>query len=172
MINILQVIKNFIDNPYLTINNWVNGNNRINNVWNWFEDYVKNVFWNSFNNTEIERMEKFSEIFSYLWNKNNPPDIILKNSDAIEVKKIESYTTSIALNSSFPKDKLYNNDTRITNQCRNCEIVPWDKKDIIYTIWVSVQNNLKTLLFIYWDCFCANKEIYERITNKISDWIL
>lgn len=171
MANILQAIKNIIENPILDLENWIIWSNRINNVWNWLEDYIKNIFANSFNKTEFEKMEIFSEIFSYLWNKNNPPDIILKNSDAIEVKKIESYTNSIALNSSFPKDRLYHNDTRITNDCRNCENTYWDIKDIIYAIWVAPKNNLKTLLFIYGDCFCADKEIYERIINKISSWI-
>ena len=57
----------------------------------------------------------------------------------------------------------------ITNACRTCE--EWDEKDIIYTIGYTDDNNLKSLWLVYGDCFCADKEIYERIKNTISDGI-
>ena len=53
-----------------------------------------------------EALEKYSEVFSYLGNTSNPPDMIIKDGDAIEVKKIEGFNT-LMLNSSYPKQKLY-----------------------------------------------------------------
>ena len=50
-----------------------------------------------------ERMERLSKEFSYLGNTNNPPDMMLRSGDAIEVKKIESSTSALALNSSATK---------------------------------------------------------------------
>ncbi len=103
-------------------------------------------------------------------NQNNPPDIIVKNGDAIEVKKIESLLSAIALNSSYPKNKLYADDSRITNNCKNCEINDWNRKDIIYSIGIAPKgtNQLKAIWFVYGDCYAANNEIYKRIADKIS----
>ena len=36
-----------------------------------------------------EALEKYSEVFSYLGNTSNPPDMIIKDGDAIEVKKLK-----------------------------------------------------------------------------------
>lgn len=75
------------------------------------------------------------KFFSYLGNQNNPPDVILKGGDAIEIKKIQSKSSAIALNSSYPKNKLYSNDPRITKACKNSEV--WKVKDMIYVIGVT-----------------------------------
>ena len=105
----------------------------------------------------------------YIGNQNNPPDIIIKNGDAIEVKKIESLRSGIALNSSYPKSKLYADSSMITRACKNCE--EWEEKDIIYSIGVCQKNKLKVSWFVYGNCYAANKEIYERIRNKISNGV-
>lgn len=110
-----------------------------------------------------------SEIFSYEGNQNNPPDLILKNSDAIEVKKLQSKNSAIALNSSYPKAKLYADSPMITKACKKCE--SWVEKDIIYTIGYTNNNRLKSLWMVYGDCFCADKEIYERIKETISSGV-
>lgn len=47
------------------------------------------------------------------------------------------------------------------------------KKDMLYAIG-NVQKNtnqLKSIWLIYGDCFCADKEIYERIKDTISNGI-
>jgi len=95
----------------------------------------------------------------------------LKNSDAIEVKKIEGFTSGLALNSSYPKNKLYCDDTRITNECKNCEEETWESKDIIYAVGVSPKdtNTLKALWFVYGDCYAASRDIYKRVSEKISN---
>jgi hypothetical protein len=118
----------------------------------------------------LEKNKIYNKFFSYLGNQNNPPDIILKNSDAIEVKKIETLGSALALNSSYPKNKLYYDDTRITCECRDCEGKIWESKDIIYAVGVSPKdtNKLKALWFVYGDCYAASREIYQRVSEKIS----
>jgi hypothetical protein len=110
-------------------------------------------------------------VFSYLGNANNPPDLILKNGDAIEVKKIESLNSQIALNSSYPKSKLFSDDPMITDACRNCEENTWIEKDLIYTIGVTEKGRLKLVWFIYGDCYAAEKQVYERVKTAICDGI-
>lgn len=92
--------------------------------------------------------------------------MIIKNGDAIEVKKITSLKSQIALNSSYPKNKLLSNDPMLVNSCRNCE--EWVEKDIVYTIGVFMKSQLKLLWMIYGDCYAAHSEYYARIKNKIS----
>ncbi len=57
---------------------------------------------------------------------------MIRGGDAIEVKKIQSRGSSISLNSSYPKNRLYSESTQITKECKECE--DWEQKDILYII--------------------------------------
>lgn len=168
MSNLLKAIKNIIENPILSIRSNSTGINRANNMGDALEEYIKDAFASTLDEkNETIRNEKFQKTFSYIGNQNNPPDSILRNGDAIEVKKIQSKGSALALNSSYPKNKLYLDDTRITGACKICE--EWDIKDIIYSIGFVEDNKLKYLWFIFGDCYAANRNIYQRIANTISD---
>ena len=172
MTNILQALKNLTENPITDISAryQANGRNRANNMGEALEAYVKDLFCNTFNiQDETEKNRVCSEQFSYIGNQNNPPDLMIANGDAIEVKKIESVGSQIALNSSYPKDKLYSDSPMITQDCRECE--NWREKDIIYIVGAMQQDKLKALWFVYGDCYAASKDIYERIKNKISEGV-
>ena len=168
MTNLLIALKNLADNPITDIASHYKAKNRANSMGDALEYYVKDVFCNS-HNTDDESIRKkiYHENFSYQGSQNNPPDIIIRSGDAIEVKKIESLKSSLALNSSYPKAKLYSDSPMITKTCRECE--NWNVKDIIYVVGVAKNNKLKSLWFIYGNCYAADKEIYERIKNKISN---
>ena len=170
MTNLLKAILNLVENSNYDLTELYQGSNRINNIGESLEFFIKDIFCNSLKLDIIEKKELYSKNFSYLGNKNNPPDFIIKNGDAIEIKKIENYSTAIALNSSYQKNKLYQDDPRITINCKNCELVNWLEKDIIYVIGVveSKTNKIKILWFIYGNCYSANKEVYQRIIDKIS----
>jgi hypothetical protein len=142
--------------------------NRANNMGEALEYFTKDAFCNTFDELNAQKKKDiYCENFSYLGNQNNPPDIIIKNSDAIEVKKIDGIKASdLALNSSYPKAKLHQDSPMITSACKNCEI--WKEKDIIYAVGNIDNNNLKVLSLVYGDCYAASKEIYERIKDKIS----
>jgi hypothetical protein len=170
--NIIKAFVNIVNNYQTTVNHVTNGNNRANNMGEGLESLIKDAFADTTHETnEQNRLEIFSRIYSYSGNKNNPPDLILRNSDAIEIKKLESYNTAIVLNSSYPKAKLFSDSTMITTACRNCET--WVEKDMLYVIGNVPKNTnqLKSLWLVYGDCFCADKEIYERIKDTISDGI-
>ncbi len=145
-------------------------NNRANNMGDALEVFVKDVFCDSFNFNDEEAMEKYNDAFSYLGNANNPPDIIIRGGDAIEVKKIEGFK-SIALNSSHPKRKIYNDSPMITKKCKHCEddIGGWSEKDIIYFIGNVQKNKLKCLTIVYGDCYAASDGVYFEIKNKIKN---
>ena len=164
--NVLIAIKNLVENPIFSIVSHYSGRNRVNGVGDALEKYVKDLFAGTlFCNNEYLKMQQYQEVFSYTGNQNNPPDIILKNGDAIEVKKVQGNANALALNSSYPKDKLYADSTMITSNCRNCE--QWNVKDIIYIVGNTTDTHLKELWFVYGDCYAADKEIYERIKDTI-----
>jgi len=165
--NLLIAITNLVKTPVTGLIHHYRAANRANSMGDALEFYIKDLFCNSLNEDDVSRKnEIYGEYFSYLGNQNNPPDMIIKNGDAIEVKKIESLRSAIALNSSYPKDKLYSDSPMITKACRDCE--DWKEKDLIYIIGVSKGDELKALWFVYGDCYSADKEVYERIQEKIS----
>ena len=170
MSNILQAFLNIVHAPNLALTQEQDGRNRINNVGKALEIFIQNAFADTFHETDTQtRLSKLEKVYSYQGNQNNPPDLMLRNSDAIEVKKLQSKNAAIALNSSYPKAKLYADSPMLTKACKSCEV--WESKDIIYAIGHTDDENLKSLWLLYGDCFCADKETYERIKNTISQGI-
>ena len=165
--NILIAINTLVKNPIIEIKDYYSGRNRANSVGGALEEYIKDLFANTLNIEDTyTKNQKYSETFSYLGNQNNPPDMILKNGDAIEVKKNQGNAGSLALNSSYPKAKLYSDSSMIVEACKICE--DWDVKDIVYVVGNTDDNNLKSLWFVYGDCYAADKEIYKKIKNTIA----
>lgn len=169
--NIIKALINLYNNPIKKVSSFYKSTNRINGVGESLEYYVKDLFCNSINEKDRASKDKIhAKYFSYLGNQNNPPDVMIKDGDAIEIKKIEGLKSQIALNSSYPKNKLFSNSSMITKACRECE--DWNERDLLYVIGTVINGELKKLWFIYGDCFCAEKEVYEKIKEKISNGLL
>jgi len=167
MANILTAIRTIINFPISELVSYYQSKNRINQMGEALECFIKDIFADTVTESEQQKkLLRYSEVFSYSGNANNPPDLILRDGDAVEIKKIESIGAGIALNSSYPKSKLYADSPLITSHCRNCE--DWQEKDIIYAIGVAQGKKLKLLWLIYGDCYAADREIYERITDTIA----
>lgn len=169
--NTLKAFKNIIDNPFATVNPAKISSNRINNVGDALESFVKDAYAGTLGDELSQSVKdaKYSEVFAWLGNSSQPPDSLLKDGDGIEVKKIEGFVSDIALNSSFPKSKLRANDPRVANGAKLAET--WDIRDIVYAIGSVPNQELKRLWFIYGDCYAASKETYERLINVISDGV-
>nr|WP_010889850.1 NgoPII family restriction endonuclease [Methanothermobacter thermautotrophicus]P29565.1 RecName: Full=Type II restriction enzyme MthTI; Short=R.MthTI; AltName: Full=Endonuclease MthTI; AltName: Full=Type-2 restriction enzyme MthTI [Methanothermobacter thermautotrophicus]AAA73369.1 TIR [Methanothermobacter thermautotrophicus]CAA48435.1 TIR [Methanothermobacter thermautotrophicus] len=167
MSNLLQAIMNIKSIQERNLGSYKgvqDSKNRMNQMGVTLEVFLKDAFCNTF---DIENKDLvYSEYFSYLGNQNNPPDMILKGGDAVEVKKITGIKTSIQLNSSYPKSKLFVSDSRITEACKNCE--DWEVKDIIYAIGTIPNRVLKLMFFVYGDCYAASPSIYQRIVEEVK----
>ncbi len=165
--NVLVAIKNLYHIKDRTLSLGKNNSrNRVNSVGESLEEFIKDLFCNSLSETQ-DKHKIHAEFFSYLGAKNSPPDIILKNSDAIEVNKIESLNANIMLYSSHPNDKLYSDSTLIQEDCRNCE--DWDVKDFMYAVGVVNGDKLLSLWFVYGDCYFATQQFYKNLTNPPAD---
>lgn len=167
--NIINAIINLVQNPVTQLVNYYQGKNRANNAGDALEEYVKDIFANSFDMSEMERLEQLNAVFSYLGNNSNPPDAMIKNGDAIEVKKIESVNASLALNSSYPKHKIRSSSPMISSACKNAE--NWTEKDILYIVGVVTQNCLKHLCMVYGLDYCASEKCYSRIKDTIKNGV-
>lgn len=165
--NIINAIYNLVNHPVVELVEYYQGRNRANNAEDALEEYVKDLFANSFDMKETERMETLSGVFSYLGNNRNPPDAMIRGGDAIEIKKIENHNASIALNSSYPKHVLLSSNPMISTACRRAE--KWTEKDMIYAVGVVDQKNrLRHLAMVYGRDYCASEECYSRIKRTIK----
>ena len=164
--NIIDAICNLVQHPVLNIVPHYSGKNRANNAGDALEEYIKDLFADTFEMSGAERADQQERIFSYLGNNNNPPDAMLKGGDAIEIKKIESDNSALALNSSYPKQILSKDNPMISQACRLAE--SWDKKDMIYAVGVVKNNQLKHLAMVYGRDYCANEGYYTRIRDTIE----
>ncbi len=165
--NIINAIYNLVNYQETNVISYYTGKNRANNSGDALEEYIKDLFAGSFKLREKERMEKRSNVFSYFGNNSNPPDAMLKNGDAIETKKIGTFSSSLALNSSYPKQKLFRDSLMISKACREAE--EWDEKDMIYAVGVVNGKKLRHLSMVYGRDYCASEECYSRIKTKIKN---
>lgn len=144
----------------------------INSEGEQLEFYIKDSLSNAFDIIgKAEKEEKYSKEFAWLGNQNNPPDLIMKNGDAYEIKKTRTASPKIALNSSPPKSVLRSNDSMLVTACRNCDGGDWNQKDLYYVIGQVRDGTLHHLFFVLGKCYAARSEVYTRIADAISSSI-
>lgn len=174
MANIIDAICTIISRPNHRLINYTSSGritNRMNAAGKPLEEYVYNAFADTYDVTDpVERMRRLSSVFSYIGNDSNPPDAILRNGDAVEVKKTKNNTSAIQLNSSTPKSKLFSSSPMISQACRGCE--DWTEKDIVYIVGQVEDNTVKTLSIVYGYDYCAENSVYENIKDQVSSGII
>lgn len=170
MTNILEAIYNIVSQKNFEIRAMYSGRNRANGMGDALENYIKDAFAGTFGvSDELQKMPTYNQKFSWLGSQNNPPDIIIKGGDAIEVKKTQSANSSLALNSSYPKTDLRHTSPMITKECKECE--DWTVKDLIYCVGHTTDTSLKSLWMVYGNSYAAKHETYQRIKTTISNGI-
>jgi hypothetical protein len=170
MTNILEAIVNIVKNPVTNLKNHYSGRNRMNNVGQALETFVKDAFANTIKvDDENDKLKKYNEVFSWLGNQNHPPDIMIRNGDAIEVKKTQSVNSDLALNSSYPKSNIQSSSTMITKECKVCE--NWTEKDLIYCVGHTNDEIINSLWMVYGNIYAAKHETYQIVKQKISNGI-
>ena len=170
---ILHAINAIIDSDLYNIDSHksVSYKTSINNTGAGLEHFIQDALCGSFVLSEREKIALQQEYFSYIGNQNNPSDLIIRNGDALEIKKVQNSAGAIALNSSFPQRKLYRDSTMITTACKQCEVC-WEEKDLCYIIGsIDAKGLIQSLWFMYGDCYFAHAEIYTRIKDTIKHGI-
>lgn len=169
MATVIDAIINLVNNPKVDLIRHYKKNNRANDMGTALEEYIKDLFAGTLDETsDTVRNHRFDEVFSYLGNANNPPDSMLKDGDAIEVKKLKGFST-IQLNSSHPKRYLLKTNPKINLTCKNCP--DWNaegKRDMLYAVGVCDAEHIKDLCLVYGTELCADIEVYARYENTIK----
>jgi hypothetical protein len=172
MANILNALIELVaNNTYIVSGRTTtHGGSVMNALGDNLEDYVVDLFAGTLNETDKDKRDnKINSIFSYIGNSTNPPDAMLKGGDAIEVKKIKG-DSQLQLNSSYPKHKLYKNDTHICDRCRTCET--WEEKDMLYVVGIVPDDKkIKSLFFTYGLTYAAKNEVYDNIVKQMKKGI-
>lgn len=167
--NILRAILNIVSYKNNDLKSYASKSlNRINAVGEQLEFYIKDAIASSFMLLQDKKEEEYSKVFSWLGNQNHPPDIIIKDSDAFEIKKIESLKSALALNSSPPKNKLLADDIRITANCKKCDSGNWKEKELFYVIGNAKGGVINYLFFVHGTCYAAEHKVYEKVHEPIK----
>jgi hypothetical protein len=172
--NLIRALININHKPnqFLRSHDSTDSKNSVSKTGKALELYVQDMFCDvSFDSDKETREQAYKTHLSWFGRGDNPPDFMIKEGDAVEVKKLESRSTGIQLNSSFPKDKLHNDDPRITKECRKCEDEDWESKDHLYAIgYVKKGKNIvDTITFTYGDCIAADRNFYTGIMEHLGD---
>ena len=167
--NILRAILNIASYRNNDLKSYASKSlNRINAVGEQLEFYIKDAIASSFRLQQNKKEAEYSRVFSWLGNQNHPPDVIIKNSDAFEIKKIESLNSALALNSSPPKNKLLAQDIRITADCKKCDGGNWKEKELFYVIGNAKGGIVNYLFFVHGTCYAAEHKVYEKVHEPIK----
>lgn len=165
--DITNVLKNLVAVKNNNLKDLYSSGKRINKMGEGLETYVKDAFCNTFNMTSEENKKNaYNQVFSYQGTTSRPPDFMIKEGDAFEIKKIESEGANIQLNSSYPKRILTRDDPKLSKKCRECE--EWTSKDMWYTIGYVKDSRVKRLWFIDGACYAADSQVYESYFNRMS----
>ncbi len=172
MVSILSAIANIVKFGENDLKKYaITSKIRANAVGDQVEYFTKDAFANTFNFAVDGKRLKHNNVFSYGGSQNHPPDIMLKNGDAFEIKKIENYGGVLALNSSPPKDRLYASDPRITKDCKSKDGGNWKEKDIFYVVGHAIKGTLKYLFFVHGLCYAASPDTYEKVHKQFQTGI-
>lgn len=157
--NVLEGFLRLKDMSNFSVRKGIRGNS-VQLVGSGLEDFVKKLYRGD--STD-------SKVFSLLGNANNPPDLILKNGEAIEIKKVDGFNAEIQLNSSAPKQRLYALDTRISKACRGVALrEDWREKDFFYIIGSIKNKSIVRLWFVHGECYAASKEVYDSVSDSVT----
>ncbi|NIZ19772.1 NgoPII family restriction endonuclease [Entomospira culicis] len=168
--NLLQALARIVQQPIPNLKDVTSAKNRANSLGVSLEEYIKDAFADTFHTSDAQaRLNKLAGTFSYLGSQNNPPDMMLRGGDAIEVKKITARNADLALNSSYPKTQLMRDNPMLTKECRQCEW--WQEKDLIYAVGLVDKSQLSALAFVYGIDYVASAPTYERIKASMSTGI-
>ncbi len=170
MSTVLRAVRNLVVGHDVHVGEVRESVNRANSLGEAFEIYIKNVFAGAFGLAGTAYQKKIEEVFSYQGSAGKPPDLMIRGGDAIEIKKLQSRDSQIQLNSSFPKNKLHADDSRVSAEAKNAE--PWTEKDILYVVGNvdAKSKTVRSMWWIYGDCLIAESpdSFAERIFSDTS----
>lgn len=137
------------------------------------EYFIKDLLCDSLSiDGKDKKEQQHKEKLSWLGSKNHPPDMMIRDGEAIEVKKFRGKHQKLSLNSSTPKTHITPDMKRINSDCEACEdeIGGWDKKDMVYALASDVSSGSVGFTWVlYGDCWCSKNKTYKDVTDSIRE---
>jgi hypothetical protein len=114
----------------------------------------------------------WDDIFSFHGGTNNPPDVMVRNSIAVEVKKTESRSKTLQLNSSWPIRTLSVSDQHITQECRESE--QWEEKPFLLVVGRvnSSVKRIENISIVDGRCLSDHESVYLDLIVKAQKLML
>jgi hypothetical protein len=143
----------------------------INSAGERMEYFIKDLLAKSINKESAdEKAAEHKKYLSWLGSQNHPPDLMIRDGPAIEVKKSRGKHRKLQLNSSTPRIKLRADMDRVNSDCANCE--DWSEKDMVYALGSRVsKSNVGFIWVVYGDCWCDKSEVYKEVTDDLEEAI-
>lgn len=136
----------------------------VNRAGEGLELWVKHFLAGTIGHADEENVrEIWDQRFSFHGGTNSPPDVMIRNSIAAEIKKTESATGALQLNSSWPIRTLLHDDAHITQECREAET--WTEKPFLFVVGrVNPTNkSLMALWIVDGRCLADDEIIYSSL---------
>jgi hypothetical protein len=167
MVSVLNAIYNIVVGQRFSVLDQANSTNRINRQGEPLEMFIRRALVGNFvTSSEIELAKQSQDIFSYASHDSSPPDLMIRGGDAIEIKKFESFSNTIQLNSSYPKSVLHSDYPLLSAECRQCET--WQQKDLIYILAVVKAKKIQEIWFVDGATYAASRDVYESVFDRIK----
>jgi hypothetical protein len=139
----------------------------VNRAGEGLELWVKHFLAGTIGHADEENIrEIWNQCLSFHGGTNNPPDVMIRNSIAAEVKKTESASGALQLNSSWPIRVLLRDDAHITQECRDAET--WTEKPFLFIVG-QVNPMTKSLLALWivdGRCLADDETVYSSLMAK------
>lgn len=169
--NVLVALKNILDRNSSILTPIFRSNGSANAAGDSLEFFVKDMFCTGASQYqyEQEKMKKYNEYLSWTGNSSNFPDFIIKGGVGVEPKKLNNQSySSLALNSSYPKDYIYPDSQNLPKEINEEE---WERKEVIYVAGnLNTQNNkLLSLWFAYGNTMVADRSTYISLIDEIRE---
>ncbi|NBO80124.1 MAG: NgoPII family restriction endonuclease [Actinobacteria bacterium] len=129
------------------------------------EVFAKNMFAECLGAPGSQVDAEWQRTFCWTGSDNNPPDFMVRNGDAVEVKQLGGIG-DIQLNSSPPKRVLRAEDPRLTEACRTCE--EWTQRDFWYLVGKVNPNYVEALWIVDGKCLADKAEKYDMVFSSIT----
>jgi len=145
----------------------------VNKAGSQFETFARNMFAQCLGALPKVVDARWESTFSYTGTPGRPPDFMIRNGDAVEVKKLnrgegkQTRGVTIELNSSPPKRSLKLDDPQINKRCRQAEV--WIEKDMLYFVGQVTDEYVEAVWLIDGRCMVASEANYSTLSSKLSD---
>lgn len=169
--NVLVALKNILDRNSSILTPIFRSDGPVNAAGDSLEFFIKDMFCTGASQYQYdhEKMRKYNEYLSWTGNSKNFPDFIIKGGAGVEPKKLNNLSySSLALNSSYPKDYIYPDSQNIPKDIKEDE---WERKEVIYVTGNLNTNNNKliSLWFVYGNTMVADEENYLKLIEDIRN---